>query len=1026
MAIISAVSYLHKETRMDNLIAVETAASVGEHSEAKEIGVEVPVNEKPNNTDVVHLSQLHSTQELTKVISMVDGKFSKQPSLPLYHGCVKDLVGNFDKLGDVLKELSDKKSHNFAIALGVTGSDNFQPLTTKKLSAKDTTCITRSKDHFTFHDGGSVMLLDYDPKDSNSLSFEEFRDKMSEAWPDFKSVPMWFKSSTSANIRDAHGNAINKGNGFHCYVYVKNGKTIPDLGKTVFDRLWLNCQGEIFISKSGGMHARTIIDAAVFYPERIVFTARPILYGGLVQDDPEVKFYPGNYDYDLPQPLTSVELAKVASLKISAKAAKADEAKSIKDKYQKDRSAEYARVNNVSLPEAKRIIASRLDYEISHEDSIYFNKFGMVNMLTVLADPEKYDNEYCADPLEPEEGSSRAIYNARFNNKSGAKPAMVHSFLHGGSDFLVSDSAQMSLFYQELEKGSQDIETIGAKIAEKKLSNNEEKALFEFYKSDNKPIVREYNKLKKRFQRNQEAQDAWDTLEADSKRDGSTLIKVKARSESLIRTIEAEFFDDYSIFYSKGRLHQLVRNKLEAFTIDILDTFLGEKFTFYTEKEDPSTGVVVPTVVDTPRDLARKMGNHQRLNFNQVEEVVYHPYVSKKVVYADDRTSTTTYSIFRKKGINCDTGIMSAFSQGFPEFEEKSAEELMKLMFEETARKRMDNKILVMAAVMTGIQAKMIQASPGFIISSSMEKLGKTTLAKIIQTYIAGNTVPGVDLPYKKKDFNEFIFKEFLHYPPCLCFDNLPDDSEIKTEGLSALLSDDRMTGRLYFSQKNAEVSTRCLMLFTGNRITCSKDLARKMINLQINYSEGEFVNQDFIGYAKAKRAEVIDGILKMIMRHINKPWPKGLTKSDMSNDFDQQILKVLHYETALDVWKVAMSNVRSNEKEQTESLIQMLCDLPKDINYGKGEDNGSDVGGYLEVELLKKALSEPQGELAGVTDSTLEDLRYGFDMLQEGVYKSSKKFTLIINTLTQRQVSGKELRIKKVRSTRRQCLYVQ
>ncbi len=63
----------------------------------------------------------------------------------------------------------------------------------------------------------------------------------------------------------------------------------------------------IFISKSGGIYARSIIDDAVFSPERIIYTARPILSEGLVQDDPEIKFYPGNFDYALPQPLASTD-----------------------------------------------------------------------------------------------------------------------------------------------------------------------------------------------------------------------------------------------------------------------------------------------------------------------------------------------------------------------------------------------------------------------------------------------------------------------------------------------------------------------------------------------------------------------------------------------------------------------------------------------------------------------------------------------------------------------------------------------
>lgn len=996
--------------------------------EVQELAVETPKIKRIEGSYIdVRLSQLYSTEALTKIIHIRDGKLSKQPSTPLSRGSVKNICGSFHEFGDVLKLFSTNEEYRkMALALGVTEFDEWEGLTTKKLYNKYKKGITRTKDYFHFHNSGSVMLLDYDPRGSESLTFDEFRERISKAWPAFKTVPMWFKSSTSAGVYHPHdkANIIQKNNGFHCYIYVKDGTTIPFIGKALFQRLWLCDEGYIFISKDGGQHKRSIIDEAVFSPERIIFEAKPILQDGLVQDDPLLLFYDGDYDYELPQELSTSELVDLTNKQTNALSASETESKETKKKYSETSAREYAKTHSVSLPQAKKIIKSRLEHELSHQDFITFHEFGNVCVLDILQDLKKYDGCYCADPFEPEEGNGRAIFQARLSGKGDAGRPRIHTYLHRGPNIFISASASMFLLYQDLKKGSQDIETIGRKIFEKNLSDKEKEALFNFFKADGKSIVREYKKYEKGEKLGQEAQDAWDTINADAKRDGSVLIKVKARSESLIRSIEAEFSNNYSIFYSKGRLHRLVRNKLEAFTVDSLDTFLGEKFTFYKEKVNLSSGVVVPTVVDTPRDLARKMANHQNLKFNEVDEVVYHPYVSKQVSYNEDMTSNTIYSIFRNKGINSDTGIMSAFTQKFGEYEEKSAADLMKLMFEETALKRMDNKILVMAAVITGIQRKMILSAPGFIISSSMEKLGKTTLAQIIQTYIAGDTLPGVDLPYKKKEFSEFIFKELLHYPPCLCFDNLLDDSEIKTDGLSALLSSDRVTGRLYFSQNNAEVSSRTLMLFTGNRITCSKDLARKMINLQINPGGGEFIIQDYIGYAKAKRAEVIDGILRMIMRHINKHWPDGLTKSAMSNDFDQQVLKVLYYETSLDVWKVAMGNIRSNEKEQCETLIQVLCDLPKDIKYGDGEDNGSDVDGYLEVELLRKAISEPQGELSGVNDTMLGDLKYHFDMLQEGCYNTPRKFSFTIRKLLNRTVNGMSLQIKMVRSTRRQCLY--
>jgi len=67
---------------------------------------------------------------------------------------------------------------------------------------------------------------------------------------------------------------------------------------------------------------------------------------------------------------------------------------------------------------------------LHEKDLIHFRKAGMVPVRDVLADPARYHLQSCADPLEPEEGISRAIL---YSNPDGS--VILSSRLHGGQAF---------------------------------------------------------------------------------------------------------------------------------------------------------------------------------------------------------------------------------------------------------------------------------------------------------------------------------------------------------------------------------------------------------------------------------------------------------------------------------------------------------------------------------------------------------------------------------------------------------------
>jgi len=74
-----------------------------------------------------------------------------------------------------------------------------------------------------------------------------------------------------------------------------NASDIPRYGKLLFDRLWLAGYGFIALSSNGAMLDRTIIDAAVFSPERLDFVGKPVISSAGLEYTPiEPKFISGD------------------------------------------------------------------------------------------------------------------------------------------------------------------------------------------------------------------------------------------------------------------------------------------------------------------------------------------------------------------------------------------------------------------------------------------------------------------------------------------------------------------------------------------------------------------------------------------------------------------------------------------------------------------------------------------------------------------------------------------------------------
>lgn len=130
--------------------------------------------------------------------------------------------------------------------------------------------------------------------------------------------------------------------------------------------------------------------------------------------------------------VTSAEEQNYQCLVASAKERASPEAEQIRQRYIDSRAGELVKNNGLSIMSAKAVIESRIGCVLKLDDVLQFQSGDIVTVREACNQHVKYGGMACADPVEPEEGKSRAMF---FGN-NGDKP-LVYSQLHGGRNYFV-------------------------------------------------------------------------------------------------------------------------------------------------------------------------------------------------------------------------------------------------------------------------------------------------------------------------------------------------------------------------------------------------------------------------------------------------------------------------------------------------------------------------------------------------------------------------------------------------------------
>jgi hypothetical protein len=192
-----------------------------------------------------------------------------------------------------------------------------------------------------------------------------------------------------------------------------------------------------------------------------------------------------------------------------------------------------------------------------------------------------------------------------------------------------------------------------------------------------------------------------------------------------------------------------------------------------------------------------------------------------------------------RAGYDSETGMYAVFDPskfGNLNFSRASAvaalQELKDLLSEFHFAKDHD-KSAALSAILTAALRPSLPLAPAFNITASSPGSGKSYLADLIAAFATPGHPPKASYPASSDEATKAVLSHLMPSPAVLIFDDMTRDW-LAFGSINRMLTSERMSDRLLTTNRVQEVSTRTLILGTGNNIEPLHDLRRRVLSIRI------------------------------------------------------------------------------------------------------------------------------------------------------------------------------------------------
>src|SRR3989475_2543209 len=274
------------------------------------------------------------------------GELETETAVPLASGEVT--VEHARSISAFAQRLEGLETHQ-ALLYGIASIPRAKLVTQKRLDAvphdQRGGVIARTREYLQFAQAPGIAMLDFDasgaPQSLLDLvaSPDQTRGLLIEAVPDLATAPMVWRPSSSSYLYDGDREVCGL-RGQRVYIAVTRAADIPYLGELLYERFWLLGYGCFVVSASGQFLDRTLLDGAVWQPERLDFAAGPLCVAPLERRVPDARMWNGDgpvFDPRSAAGLTAEEKRQIEAKRNAERLAKGDEARARRGEWARER-----------------------------------------------------------------------------------------------------------------------------------------------------------------------------------------------------------------------------------------------------------------------------------------------------------------------------------------------------------------------------------------------------------------------------------------------------------------------------------------------------------------------------------------------------------------------------------------------------------------------------------------------------------------------------------------------------------------
>lgn len=264
----------------------------------------------------------------------------------------------------------------------------------------------------------------------------------------------------------------------------------------------------------------------------------------------------------------------------------------------------------------------------------------------------------------------------------------------------------------------------------------------------------------------------------------------------------------------------------------------------------------------------------------------------------------------------------------------------------------------LLAAIMTMALRPILHTAPGVIAHTPRggQSSGKSPLATAL------GAISGYEddvKSWKAKDENDKATLSHLMNSPhkVLKFDNIPDEIKLYSDALASILTESIYSGRILGSTKEVSVPTNIPVLLSANNYNPSKDLAVRLIELELIPGPK---NVDWLPVDKVDRKKFVETVFALV-QYCNTNFDIAQTRTTLSaikfSHWSRVVQSPVKILTGID--PMELSNARGVEADH-DDMFEINSILEHAIYQNSGNDiTDAPISSFDSSEVLAIALTK-------------------------------------------------------------------